>query len=120
MFLLDYSPYLQITLLERLLFWANLSSYIFAIYATTFVDQLGSDYLVLIAHHVVSLAVIGIAYCVRSHKIGLLVLFTNDFDHVIVGIGKVANHLKVDRNGNVNYALDLFTKFAFVIIVSSW
>ncbi|XP_077996628.1 ceramide synthase 1-like [Glandiceps talaboti] len=102
-----------------LLYMYQLGFYVHSIYATVCMDTIRNDFLLMIVHHLVTIALIFFSYIVRCHKMGVLVLFCHDLTDVFLEAAKVFNYIKV-RNGKSCHISELIANGLFTIFAALW
>ncbi|KAJ8270947.1 hypothetical protein GJAV_G00121050 [Gymnothorax javanicus] len=70
------------------------SFYGHSIYATIYMDAWRRDSIVMVIHHVVTLALITFSYAFRYHNVGVLVLFLHDVNDVLLEFTKLNVYFK--------------------------
>lgn len=93
--------------------------YLHAVYATVFMDQWRQDFILMILHHVVTIALIAFSFAVRYHRIGILVLFLHDVCDVFLEFAKLCVALKL-RDGKYHLIPDVLGGVSFTFFTLSW
>ncbi|XP_063146918.1 ceramide synthase 1 isoform X2 [Candoia aspera] len=95
------------------------SFYGHSVYATLYMDAWRKDSVVMLTHHVVTLALIIFSYVFRYHKIGILVLFLHDFSDIQLEFTKLNVYFKY-RGGIYHRLNDTFSNAGCVSFSVSW
>jgi len=61
-----------------------------------FVFEKQSDYLVMLAHHVATIGLVGLSFSYNYQRFGLLVLYVHDISDIMIDLLKLTNYLKLD------------------------
>jgi len=61
-----------------------------------FVFEKQSDYLVMLAHHVATIGLVGLSFTYNYQRFGLLVLYVHDVSDIMIDLLKLTNYLKLD------------------------
>ena len=86
-----------------LIFAIECSFYIHSLYATLFLDSWRKDSIVLMVHHVMTIALLVFSWSARYHRPALVTLFLHDCNDVILEFTKCANYLKIQPSGVVKF-----------------
>lgn len=77
------------------------SFYIHSLYAALFLDIWRKDSIILMVHHVMTIALLVFTWCARYHRPALVTLFLHDICDIVLEFTKCANYLKAQCNGIV-------------------
>ncbi|KAG8178483.1 hypothetical protein JTE90_024643 [Oedothorax gibbosus] len=102
-----------------LMYMGQCGFYLHSLYATMFLDQWRKDSLVMMIHHVLTLALISISYLLRYHNIGTLVLLTHDFCDILLEFTKLNVYFKI-QNGKLIKAHELCANASFLGFSVAW
>jgi len=78
------------------LYAAQLAVWVYTGFVCAFVDERRKDFLVMMAHHVVTIALVGFSAAGNDLCIGLMILYIHDFSDVFVDGLKMSNYLALD------------------------
>ncbi|XP_062888417.1 ceramide synthase 1 [Mobula hypostoma] len=95
------------------------SFYGHAIYATIYMDAWRKDSVVMLIHHVITLALIAFSYAFRYHNIGILVLFLHDINDILLEFTKLNVYLK-NRAGVYHRLNDVASNIGCCTFAVSW
>ncbi|XP_048832538.1 ceramide synthase 1-like isoform X2 [Brienomyrus brachyistius] len=95
------------------------SFYAHSIYATFYMDAWRKDSIVMIVHHIITLALISFSYAFRYHNIGLLVLFLHDINDIQLEFTKLNVYLKT-RGGTFHTLNDVLSSVGFISFGATW
>ncbi|CAF1365976.1 unnamed protein product [Rotaria magnacalcarata] len=116
----DWSPEMLIPFDIKLLYFVECGFYVHSIYATICMDLKRKDYLIMLVHHVLTIALISLSYCARYHKIGLLVFFMHDITDICLEATKLMRHVFVRQDGQKHHMWYHASHGSFVIFVVCW
>jgi len=71
------------------------------------------DYYIMIMHHVVTIALIGLSYYYSMYRVGSSVLLVHDVSDIFLELGKCFNYMNWETASNITFAI-----FAIVFFVS--
>ncbi|XP_029105280.1 ceramide synthase 1-like isoform X2 [Scleropages formosus] len=95
------------------------SFYGHSIYATIYMDIWRKDSVVMVAHHVITLALITFSYAFRYHNIGILVLFLHDISDIQLEFTKLNVYLKT-RGGGYHVVNEVISNVGCVTFCVTW
>ncbi|XP_037278689.1 ceramide synthase 1 [Rhipicephalus microplus] len=95
------------------------SYYVHGMYAVLYQDLWRKDSAVMLAHHSLTLVLLGMSYTFRCHNIGVLVLVLHDLSDVLLEFSKLNVYLKV-RAGRKHVVHDRIASAAFVCFAITW
>ncbi|XP_069042318.1 ceramide synthase 1 [Lepisosteus oculatus] len=95
------------------------SFYGHSIYATVYMDTWRKDSVVMVVHHLITLALIAFSYAFRYHNIGVLVLFLHDINDIQLEFTKVNVYFK-NRGGVYHIFNDIVSTMGCVTFSISW
>ncbi|XP_061456499.1 ceramide synthase 1 isoform X2 [Rhineura floridana] len=95
------------------------SFYGHSIYATLYMDAWRRDSIVMLAHHVVTLALITFSYMFRYHNVGILVFFLHDISDVQLEFTKLNVYFKY-RGGVYHRLNDIVSSAGCISFGISW
>ncbi|ETV82903.1 hypothetical protein H257_04676 [Aphanomyces astaci] len=108
----DYS---QHKLMTTLLYMAQLAIWLYTAFSCKFLEEVRKDYLVMMAHHVVTIALVTLSFVMNYLPIGVLVLLLHDASDVPLDLLKMANYLKLEARQGF-----YITEVLFAIMLSVW
>ncbi|CAH0517013.1 unnamed protein product [Peronospora belbahrii] len=80
----------------KLLYITQLAIWIFTAFSCKFLEEIRKDYLVMMTHHVVTIALVTWSYVVGFLPVGVIVLLLHDMTDVPLDMLKMANYLKME------------------------
>lgn len=86
-----------------IVFLIECSFYVHSLYATLFLDSWRKDSLVLMVHHIMTVALLVFSWSARYHRPALVTLFLHDSCDPILEFTKCANYLKNQSNNIVKF-----------------
>ncbi|MFT7818746.1 ceramide synthase 1-like [Arapaima gigas] len=95
------------------------SFYGHSIYATIYMDVWRKDSIVMLAHHVITLALITFSYAFRYHNIGILVLFLHDISDIQLEFTKLNVYFKT-RGGGYHVINEVISNMGCVTFSVTW
>ncbi|XP_048845265.1 ceramide synthase 1-like isoform X2 [Brienomyrus brachyistius] len=95
------------------------SFYGHSIYATLYMDAWRRDSIVMLAHHLITLALIAFSYAFRYHNVGVLVLFLHDISDVQLELTKLNVYFK-SRGGGRHLINEVVSNLGCVSFSFSW
>lgn len=95
------------------------SFYGHSIYAVVYMDEWRKDSVVMLLHHVITLALLSFSYAFRYHNIGILVLFLHDINDIQLEFIKLNIAFK-SRGGKYYMINDVLATFGFVSFGVTW
>ncbi|XP_043577341.1 ceramide synthase 1 isoform X2 [Chiloscyllium plagiosum] len=98
---------------------AQCSFYGHAIYATVYMDAWRKDSVVMLVHHVITLALIAFSYAFRYHNVGILVLFLHDVNDILLEFTKLNVYFK-NRAGVRHKLNDVVSNIGCCSFAISW
>ncbi|GCC28667.1 hypothetical protein chiPu_0007099 [Chiloscyllium punctatum] len=98
---------------------AQCSFYGHAIYATVYMDAWRKDSVVMLVHHVITLALIAFSYAFRYHNVGILVLFLHDANDILLEFTKLNVYFK-NRAGVRHKLNDVVSNIGCCSFAISW
>nr|XP_002127723.1 ceramide synthase 1 [Ciona intestinalis] len=100
-------------------YMVQFSFYIHSVYATLFVDVWRKDSVVMLAHHFVTMLLIGFSYIFRFTNVGVLILFLHDITDILLEGTKLAVYYKT--KGGWWYAVcDTISTIGFILFGVAW
>ncbi|KAG9403046.1 Ceramide synthase 1 [Aphanomyces cochlioides] len=101
--------------LTKLLYITQLAIWIYTAFSCKFLEEVRKDYLVMMSHHVVTIALVTWSYAMGFLPVGVVVLIIHDASDIPLDLLKMANYMKVeDRKGF------FITEILFVLTLSIW
>ncbi|CAK4080735.1 unnamed protein product [Aphanomyces euteiches] len=101
--------------LTKFLYITQLAIWIYTAFSCKFLEEIRKDYLIMMSHHVVTIALVTWSYAVGFLPVGVLVLIIHDASDVPLDLLKMANYMKLeDRKGW------FLSEILFVIMFSGW
>ncbi|XP_062512969.1 ceramide synthase 1-like [Corticium candelabrum] len=97
----------------------QLGLYLHALYATCFLDDVRRDFIMMIVHHLLTIALIGFSFTIRYHLIGLIVIFLHDLNDVILDGSKCLLYMQ-HRGGKVYPRWDHAATVGFLTFSVVW
>lgn len=97
----------------------QLSYYVHGMYAVLYQDLWRKDSAVMLAHHSLTLMLLGMSYVFRCHNIGVLVLVLHDLSDVLLEFSKLNVYLKV-RAGRRHALHDHVATASFACFAITW
>ncbi|KAF0710078.1 hypothetical protein AaE_012663 [Aphanomyces astaci] len=105
--------FLYITQLVRVIRAAAI--WVYTAFSCKFLEEVRKDYLVMMSHHVVTIALVAWSFAVGFLPVGVLVLFLHDASDVPLDLLKMANYLKLeDRKGF------FLSEVLFAVMLTVW
>ncbi|KAG6609224.1 Longevity-assurance protein (LAC1) [Phytophthora cinnamomi] len=99
----------------KLLYITQLAIWIYTAFSCKFLEEIRKDYLVMMTHHVVTIALVTWSYAVGFLPVGVVVLLLHDMTDIPLDMLKMANYLKIEG------VPGLFTsEILFVITIVLW
>ncbi|XP_072560409.1 ceramide synthase 1-like [Paramormyrops kingsleyae] len=95
------------------------SFYGHSVYATLYMDAWRRDSIVMLAHHLITLALIAFSYAFRYHNVGVLVLFLHDISDVQLELTKLNVYFK-SRGGGRHLINEVVSNLGCVSFSFSW
>ncbi|MBN3303153.1 CERS1 synthase, partial [Amia calva] len=95
------------------------SFYAHSLYATVYMDAWRKDSVIMVVHHIVTLALIIFSYAFRYHSIGVLVLFLHDVNDIQLEFMKVNVYFR-NRGGVYHVFNDIISNMVCVSFSISW
>ncbi|KAG7487957.1 hypothetical protein MATL_G00029060 [Megalops atlanticus] len=95
------------------------SFYGHSIYATVYMDAWRKDSIVMVVHHIITLALITFSYAFRYHNIGVLVLFLHDINDIQLEFTKLNVYFKT-RGGSYYMVNDILSNMGSVSFSITW
>ncbi|RHY32482.1 hypothetical protein DYB32_002530 [Aphanomyces invadans] len=93
----------------------QLAIWIYTAFSCKFLEEVRKDYLIMMTHHVVTIALVTWSFAMGFLPVGVLVLLLHDASDVPLDLLKMANYLKLeDRKGF------FVTEVLFAIMLSVW
>ncbi|RMX62251.1 hypothetical protein DD238_000833 [Peronospora effusa] len=80
----------------KLLYITQLAIWIFTAFSCKFLEEIRKDYLVMMTHHVVTIALVTWSYAVGFLPVGVIVLLLHDMTDIPLDMLKMANYLKME------------------------
>jgi len=108
------SPHVQTNKPElRQLYLAQLAVWIYMGACQLFFLEKQKDYYVMMSHHVITLALVGLSFHHNYVRYGVMVLFIHDASDVFLDLTKTANYLRVEDRAGC-YLVELFYASCFL------
>ncbi|KAF0686249.1 Aste57867_21954 [Aphanomyces stellatus] len=86
--------------ITQVLYVTQLAIWIYTAFSCKFLEEVRKDYLIMMAHHVVTIALVTWSFAMNYLQGGVLVLLLHDASDVPLDLLKMANYLKLeDRRG---------------------
>ncbi|CAI5712039.1 unnamed protein product [Hyaloperonospora brassicae] len=99
----------------KLLYVTQLAIWIFTAFSCKFLEEIRKDYLVMMTHHVITIALVTWSYAVGFLPVGVVVLLFHDMTDIPLDMLKMANYLKMEG------VRGLFTsEILFAITIVLW
>ncbi|RLN99780.1 hypothetical protein DYB28_004004, partial [Aphanomyces astaci] len=89
--------------------------WLYTAFSCKFLEEVRKDYLVMMAHHVVTIALVTLSFVMNYLPIGVLVLLLHDASDVPLDLLKMANYLKLEARQGF-----YITEVLFAIMLSVW
>ncbi|DBA03318.1 TPA: hypothetical protein N0F65_011677 [Lagenidium giganteum] len=99
----------------KLLYLTQLAIWIYTAFSCKFLEEIRKDYLVMMSHHVVTIALVTWSYAVGFLPIGVLVLFLHDLSDIPLDMLKMANYMKLEGLRGF-----LVCEILYVILLVDW
>ncbi|TMW60692.1 hypothetical protein Poli38472_000734 [Pythium oligandrum] len=99
----------------KLLYLVQLAIWIYTAFSCKFLEEIRKDYIVMMTHHIVTIALVTWSYAVGYLPVGVVVLFIHDLSDVPLDMMKMANHLKMEGFGGL-----FATEILFVVLIVDW
>lgn len=115
----DWQPGIKVPTDIYILYVIEFGYYLHSCYAAVYMDHWRKDSLVMIFHHLLTMALIGFSYAIRYHKIGFLVLFLHDGSDVCLEFSKCSVYMKI-RDGKYHLTCDILATGGFIIFALAW
>lgn len=80
----------------KLLYIIQLAIWIYTAFSCKFLEEIRKDYLVMMTHHVVTIALVTWSYALGYFPVGVIVLLLHDMTDIPLDMLKMANYLKVE------------------------
>ncbi|KUF89270.1 hypothetical protein AM588_10002152 [Phytophthora nicotianae] len=80
----------------KLLYITQLAIWIYTAFSCKFLEEIRKDYLVMMTHHVVTIALVTWSYAVGFLPVGVVVLLLHDMTDIPLDMLKMANYLKME------------------------
>ena len=78
------------------LYLAQTSVYVATTVSHVFVEERHNDFLLMLSHHLVTLALIGLSYWFNVLRLGVLVMLLHDASDIVVDVLKLFNYLGLE------------------------
>ncbi|RHY12119.1 hypothetical protein DYB25_003667 [Aphanomyces astaci] len=89
--------------------------WVYTAFSCKFLEEVRKDYLIMMSHHVVTIALVAWSFAVGFLPVGVLVLFLHDASDVPLDLLKMANYLKLeDRKGF------FLSEVLFAVMLTVW
>ncbi|XP_035279679.1 ceramide synthase 1-like isoform X1 [Anguilla anguilla] len=95
------------------------SFYGHSIYASIYMDAWRRDSIVMVTHHIITLALITFSYAFRYHNVGVLVLFLHDVNDVQLEFTKLNVYFKT-RGGGYHPANSIISTLGCISFSVTW
>eukprot|EP00118_Oscarella_pearsei_P025192 m.307700 g.307700 ORF g.307700 m.307700 type:complete len:339 (+) comp42664_c0_seq1:43-1059(+) len=100
-------------------YMSQLGFYVHSFYATFFMDDIRKDFLIMVAHHILSIALIAFSMAVGYYHIGVLLVFLHDILDVILEYSKCMLYMKTQSKKEVA-KWELRANIGFGIFMVLW
>ncbi|CEG41745.1 lag1 longevity assurance isoform partial [Plasmopara halstedii] len=80
----------------KLLYITQMAIYIYTAFSCKFMEEIRKDYLVMMTHHVVTIALVTWSYAIGFLPVGVVVLLLHDLTDIPLDMLKMANYLKME------------------------
>ncbi|ETV82902.1 hypothetical protein H257_04675 [Aphanomyces astaci] len=101
--------------LTNFLYITQLAIWVYTAFSCKFLEEVRKDYLIMMSHHVVTIALVAWSFAVGFLPVGVLVLFLHDASDVPLDLLKMANYLKLeDRKGF------FLSEVLFAVMLTVW
>lgn len=115
----DWSLNMNVPDAIKWLYFIECGFYLHSIYATLYMDAKRKDFLVMLFHHFLTLALIIVSYATRYHKIGILVVFVHDATDIILEFTKCNVYMKY-RNKKYHPINETISNVGFGFFAVGW
>ena len=78
------------------LYLAQTSVYVATTVSHVFVEERHNDFLLMLAHHLVTLALIGLSYWFNTLRLGVVVMLLHDASDIVIDVLKLCNYLGLE------------------------
>lgn len=92
----------------------QIAFYLHCAYASVYIETIRKDFFVLMLHHVLTIGLLLLSYCIRFHIIGLLVLFLQDVGDIFLELSKTLNYFKI-QDGKEKWIPEMCANISFAI-----
>ncbi|KAF0686248.1 Aste57867_21953 [Aphanomyces stellatus] len=117
--------------LTKALYLAQLAIWIYTAFSCKFLEEVRKDYVVMMSHHVITIALVTGSYAFNFMPVGVLILLIHDATDIPMDLLKMANYLKLEGPRGlfiveINFAIMLIGWFYLRIylfpvkLISSW
>ncbi|KAF0686250.1 Aste57867_21955 [Aphanomyces stellatus] len=101
--------------LTKFLYITQLAIWVYTAFSCKFLEEVRKDYVIMMSHHVVTIALVSWSYQMGFLPVGVLVLILHDASDVPLDLLKMANYMKLeDRRGY------FVSEVLFVIMTTIW
>ncbi|KAI9907853.1 hypothetical protein PsorP6_004100 [Peronosclerospora sorghi] len=80
----------------KLLYMTQMAIWVFTAFSCKFLEEIRRDYLVMMTHHVVTIALVTWSYTMGFLPVGVVVMLLHDITDIPLDMLKMANYLKVE------------------------
>ncbi|KDO21148.1 hypothetical protein SPRG_12929 [Saprolegnia parasitica CBS 223.65] len=101
--------------LTKFLYITQLAIWIYTAFSCKFLEEIRKDYLVMMTHHVVTIALVSWSYAQGYLPVGVLILIVHDASDIPLDLLKMANYMKLEGASGL-----FITEGLFAIVLSVW
>lgn len=101
-------------------FMFQLSFYVQGLVAHVTFETKRKDFLEILIHHLVTIALMVVSYCASQHRIGLCVLFVHDMSDVLLYSTKVFHYLDTFGSPRVRHLWSIASHISFVVFAGAF
>ena len=95
------------------LYLAQTSVYVATTVSHVFVEERHNDFLLMLAHHLVTLALLGLSYWFNTLRLGVVVMLLHDASDIVIDVLKLFNYLGLEGRRHL-FAVELTFATNFV------
>lgn len=99
----------------KLLYITQMAIWIYTAFSCKFLEEIRKDYLVMMTHHVVTIALVTWSYAIGFLPVGVIVLLLHDMTDVPLDMLKMSNYLKMEGVPGL-----FTTEILFVTTIALW
>ncbi|OQS02492.1 hypothetical protein THRCLA_05134 [Thraustotheca clavata] len=101
--------------LTKFLYITQLAIWIYTAFSCKFLEEIRKDYLIMMTHHVVTIALVSWSYALGYLPVGVLILIVHDASDVPLDLLKMANYMKLEGPKGL-----FITEILFAIVLGIW